>query len=58
MTVKYTESIGAQGETRTHTPVKAGDFNLYLALNLNDYCRVPFLLFKDYDLLSSTPLEG
>jgi len=28
MTVIYTESIGAQGETRTHTPVKAGDFEL------------------------------
>ena len=26
MTVKYTEMSGAQGETRTHTPLQAGDF--------------------------------
>ena len=37
MTVKYTESIGAQGETRTHTPVKAGDFELLTRIVLNDY---------------------
>ena len=55
MTVKYTESIGAQGETRTHTPVKAGDFEsiprivfkrLFVEyrsffLKITTFCRVP-----------------
>jgi hypothetical protein len=26
MTVKYTENVGAQGRTRTDTPLLAGDF--------------------------------